>query len=505
MLLCASLLLVGVHSISGLGGNSHGERSNKTVSHLPNAGTNDVVHKSQTLIQLQATSLQNESFSGQRWHQHEHEVLQQSRSFLNHRRKDQTDLHTKGVDKGTPTTDAGLMPEHFSLFVLLFGEPNFKYCGEGDIIGTPCTGGFIVSVLVMAWTFKNLKVMSDVYFVPAIMTISKKLDLAPDVAGATLLAFGSSAPELSVNVVATFFIVNESGVGDIVGSAIHNILLIVGVAGAFAGRDLSLWWYPLSRDTIFFLVSITELVIFMWDGNIYAWEAGVLVGTYFIYIGWMVFNVQLHGAICSVVGLQDEPPEDGDDEDDDEEGMCWWDPVELFWVWTMPSPKTNATLCFLFALVHIALTTYIMVDAAHYFGIVVGIPSLFMGLVFLAAGTSIPDAFGSLAAARKGEADMAVSNALGSNIFDMQLGLGLPWLISALIGNPFVFRGVGRLLYWMAVLLGCLLLFYIAVIMNKWRLNVKMGCVLIAMYAGYVIWALLQSLSIVPIIVSYRR
>merc|ERR1719378_1187591 len=114
----------------------------------------------------------------------------------------------------------------------------------------------------------------------------------------------------------------------------------------------------------------------------------------------------------------------------------------------MPSPKTNENLCFFFALVHIALTTYIMVDAAHYFGIVVGIPSLFMGLVFLAAGTSIPDAFGSLAAARKGEADMAVSNALGSNIFDILCGLGLPWLISLCMGKPIVFLGVGRLLYW---------------------------------------------------------
>merc|ERR1719345_691141 len=115
----------------------------------------------------------------------------------------------------------------------------------------------------------------------------------------------------------------------------------------------------------------------------------------------------------------------------------------------MPSSKTNAFPCFLLGLAHIAICTYIMVDAAHYFGIVVGIPSLFMGLVFLAAGTSIPDAFGSLAAARKGEADMAVSNALGSNVFDMLIGLPLPWLVALMIGQPIVFLGVNRLMYWM--------------------------------------------------------
>merc|ERR1719188_83405 len=124
----------------------------------------------------------------------------------------------------------------------------------------------------------------------------------------------------------------------------------------------------------------------------------------------------------------------------------------------MPSPTGSSLRCFLVALTQIAWVSYVMVDAATRFGATVGIPPLFMGLVFLAAGTSIPDAFASMAAARRGEGDMAVSNALGSNIFDILCGLGLPWLIALLIGKPIVFLGVNRLLTWVMLLILVLVL-----------------------------------------------
>merc|ERR1719221_1144107 len=125
----------------------------------------------------------------------------------------------------------------------------------------------------------------------------------------------------------------------------------------------------------------------------------------------------------------------------------------------MPSPKVSCWACFFSALLNIAWLSYLMVDAATRFGCVAGIPTLFMGLVFLAAGTSIPDAFASMGAARRGEGDMAVSNALGSNIFDILLGLGLPWLIALMIGRPIVFLGVHRLLSWVTLLMAVIVVF----------------------------------------------
>merc|ERR1712072_270948 len=77
----------------------------------------------------------------------------------------------------------------------------------------------------------------------------------------------------------------------------------------------------------------------------------------------------------------------------------------------------------------IAFYSYIMVWMAVQFGCVTGIPDPVMGLTLLAGGTSIPDALSSLAVARKGHGDMAVSSSVGSNIFDILVGLPIPWIL----------------------------------------------------------------------------
>jgi len=347
----------------------------------------------------------------------------------------------------------------------------------------------------MAWTFKNLKVISDVYFVPSTIALAKVLGMPSDVAGATLLAFGSSAPEFCTNVVATFFIVNECGIGDIIGSAIHNLLLVVGVSGIFAVRSLNLWWYPLSRDCLFFLIAIAELTAFLWDEYIQIWEASVMCLTYVVYCAWMLRNIPIYQSLCKMLKKQPAIPEDADEEDDDIQGAIYYDPVEVLWRCTMPDQDRRPCSCFLASLLNIAVLSYVMVDCATRFGCITGIPTLFMGLVFLAAGTSIPDAFASMAAARRGEGDMAVSNALGSNIFDILLGLGFPWLIALLIGRPIVFLGVNRLLTWVMLLILVLFLFMSVVVLSGWKLNAKMGLALGFLYIGYVLFGLQQSMA----------
>lgn len=393
-------------------------------------------------------------------------------------------------------TSMGEMPEHFSLLTSVLGPCDKKSCTKWT---STCTLNLVVSAFLMVWLFKNLKVMSDVYFVPSTLKLAERLDMKPDVAGATLLAFGSSAPEFCTNMVATFFIVNECGVGDIIGSAIHNVLLIVGVSGLFAGRALSLWWYPLSRDCLFYLLSIIELTVFLWDEHIVMWEAAAMCCTYGGYCLWMAYNQSLYYKICTFLRCKATVPEEpeGDDEDE-EESMFYYDPIEVLWRLTMPSWRTSCWKCFFVALLHISWLSYLMVDAAARFGVVMGIPTLFMGLVFLAAGTSIPDAFASMAAARKGEADMSVSNALGSNIFDILMGLGGPWLLAIAMGKPIVFVGVNRLMYWVSLLIAVLAVFMFIVVTTGWKLNSKMGVSLVTMYFGYVMWALLKSYSLVP-------
>jgi K+-dependent Na+/Ca+ exchanger-like protein len=393
------------------------------------------------------------------------------------------------------TSPTGEMPDHFSLFHWIFGKCETADCEAWD---RHCTVELVLSALFMFWAFKNLKVVSDLYFVPSTIVIAHRLDMAPDVAGATLLAFGSSAPEFCTNIVATFFIVNECGVGDIIGSAIHNILLVVGISGMFAVRSLSLWWYPLSRDCLFYAISIVELLVFLIDENIVVWEASVMCGTYVMYCIWMYWNRPIYKQLCTLCKLDEKEPEENESDDEPEEGVLYYDPIEVIWRHCMPDYSKYPVSCFLSALLNIAWLSYIMVDSATRFGCIAGIPTLFMGLVFLAAGTSIPDAFASLGAAKRGEGDMAVSNALGSNIFDILLGLGMPWLISLLMGQPIVFLGVSRLLWWVIALLVILVVFMGIVVVSGWKLNQKTGMVLGLLYVGYVVYALLKSFKVVP-------
>merc|ERR1740133_198481 len=109
----------------------------------------------------------------------------------------------------------------------------------------------------------------------------------------------------------------------------------------------------------------------------------------------------------------------------------------------MPAPeKGGGILLFSASIAFIGLCTYLMVDAVNRVGVVLHIPPLAMALVFLAAGTSIPDALGSIAVAKQGEGDMAVCNALGSNVFDILVCLGVPWFVkTGIMGKEVRFEG----------------------------------------------------------------
>merc|ERR1719316_1230100 len=116
-----------------------------------------------------------------------------------------------------------------------------------------------------------------------------------------------------------------------------------------------------------------------------------------------------------------------------------------------------------------------------------------MGLIFLAAGTSVPDALGSVAVAKQGEGDMAVANALGSNVFDILLGLGVPWLLKAAMGTQIIFNGASKdLLQWILILVGVLVLFVGSLILNRWKLNKTMGVLLMTFYCIHVTVALVR-------------
>merc|ERR1719454_1893254 len=106
----------------------------------------------------------------------------------------------------------------------------------------------------------------------------------------------------------------------------------------------------------------------------------------------------------------------------------------------MPSPsRTHGFALFTISILWIGICTYVMVDSTNRIGIILTVPPFVTGLIFLAAGTSIPDTLGSIAVARQGEGDMAIANALGSNVFDILIGLGVPWTLRCMAGKQVTF------------------------------------------------------------------
>lgn len=129
---------------------------------------------------------------------------------------------------------------------------------------------------ILVVCFWALARVCDSLFVPSLESIGHKLKMNAEVAGATLMAIGSSAPELFTAIIAVMRIdegVASLGSGTIVGSAIFNVLVIVGASSLFLSATYKLFWQPVIRDMIFYLISIICILFFFLDGKIMMWEA----------------------------------------------------------------------------------------------------------------------------------------------------------------------------------------------------------------------------------------
>ena len=133
------------------------------------------------------------------------------------------------------------------------------------------TGGIALLFVGVLYLFLGIAIVCDEYFVESLDLISKRLGLSSDVAGATFMAAGSSAPELFSAFVAITndAAANDIGVGTIVGSAVFNILVIIGVTALFSGQTLTLDYRPLVRDAIFYAAAIGGVIAIFQDGKVH--------------------------------------------------------------------------------------------------------------------------------------------------------------------------------------------------------------------------------------------
>lgn len=162
-------------------------------------------------------------------------------------------------------------------------------------------GAIILHVMGMVYMFVALAIVCDEFFIPALDVITVKLDISEDVAGATFMAAGGSAPELFTSVIGVFISFDDVGIGTIVGSAVFNILFVISMCAIFSKSVLQLTWWPLFRDVSFYSVILIILMVFFKDSIIYWWEALILLSCYCAYVTFMKFNERLEKMIKKLV------------------------------------------------------------------------------------------------------------------------------------------------------------------------------------------------------------
>lgn len=459
------------------------------------------------------------------------------------------------------------------------------------------SGGLILHILVAVYTFLGLAIVCDDYFVSSLDRICEELKLSPDVAGATFMAAGSSAPELATVVIGVFFAKDDIGVSGVIGSAVFNIMFVISVCALCAGTVSYLNWWPLVRDCFCYAVSILIMLAVIYDKYISWMEALFMLIMYVAYCVALHFNVRLErwaqtlpipcrqtlpeeeSALVSYKHLEEDrsrrpsytspvsekalnfatdqtlaPPggpgrenpvmtsqpapapamnaapsapnapaaveyyKSKDTSGQEEtsplvmptEGGLWaqisWGvtvPIHACCRATIPDCKKDKwrhwyLFTFIVSMIWISFYSYIMVWMITIIGSTLGIPDTVMGLTFVAAGVSVPDALSSLAVVKEGYADMAVSNAVGSNVFDILVCLGLPWFIQTAFIQPGSHVNVYSkgLTYSTLSLLSTVVFFVLATHLNGWKLDKKYGIILMIWYLLFITFASLYELNI---------
>jgi len=162
-------------------------------------------------------------------------------------------------------------------------------------------GAIVFHVLGIMYTFLGLAIICDDYFEPSLEALCENLQLTEDVAGATFMAAGGSAPELATSVIGVFFAKSDVGFGTIVGSAVFNVLFVIAICAVVA-PGLELNWWPLVRDCTFYCFSILVLVMCVQDQKVTWWEALVLLLLYFVYVFIMKNNEILYKLVHGNMG-----------------------------------------------------------------------------------------------------------------------------------------------------------------------------------------------------------
>ena len=281
------------------------------------------------------------------------------------------------------------------------------------------------------------------WFVEGTSGIARRFGIPQLIIGLTIVAMGTSAPEAAVSITAALKGNAGITIGNVVGSNILNILIILGLASVIVPLAVA---RSTVRVEIPFMIAITALLLGLGgDGKVSLADGIVLTAAFAVYLGYLF--------VMAKKNPEQEPEE------------------------SKQSPLWKSLLGAAVGLVLIVWGSDVTVDAATKIAQFIGLSDRFIGLTIVALGTSLPELFTSVTAARRGNADIAIGNIVGSNIFNILFVVGLSALIV-----PIPFAEAFR--FDMMVSIGAGVLLLLCCAKNR-KLRRKAGVLMLAAYALY--------------------
>ena len=287
------------------------------------------------------------------------------------------------------------------------------------------------------------------FFVDGAASAATKLHIPQIVIGLTIVAFGTSAPEAAVSISSSIKGVNGIAVGNIVGSNIMNVLLILGVTSIIT--TLAIQDNTIKVDIPIVIVSTAVLLVW---------------GIVFKYLN-RIFGIVCLVSIVAYILYLIKFSQDSDDEDNVSKDLKNWQIV----------------LFILGGLAAIIFGSNLTVNGATFLAMKLGVSDRIIGLTIVAFGTSLPELITSITAAVKGNSDISVGNIVGSNLFNILFVLGLSSTIKPV---PFI-NNMADFTFDTIIALASIFLLWILVFKNK-ALGRKGGSVMLACFVAYYVY-----------------
>ena len=297
-------------------------------------------------------------------------------------------------------------------------------------------------------------------FVEGAAATAQHFSVPPLLIGMVVIGFGTSAPEMVVSAISAVEGNPGIALGNAYGSNIANIALVLGITALISPV---LVHSSILRKELPLLLGVTLLAVYqVWDGEITRLDALVLLLAFFIIMGWTIWNGLKKGTDGLAADLEE-----------DLAGKNLTLKLALLWL----------VVGLLLLVVSSRLLVWGSVEIAQS----LGVSDLIIGLTIVAIGTSLPELASSVAAARKGEHDMALGNILGSNLFNTLAVVGIAGAIRPLDFGPEVFSRDAMLM-----LLLTLALFVLGYGYKKRQgsINRLAGVALLACYVAYTLYLL---------------